>query len=97
MFQLHIDDLELTSTMTTSEIEYIEMDVYPNPANNVLNIKSHLKYIGTNYSVIDNSGKVVLTGIITSNLTILNTEVLSEGIYLLSAGDNIKRKFIIIR
>ena len=97
MFQLHIDDLELTSTMSTSEIEYIEMDVYPNPTNNVLNIKSHLKYIGTNYSVIDNSGKVVLTGIITSNLTILNTEVLSEGIYLLSAGDNIKRKFIIIR
>ena len=43
------------------------------------------------------SGKVVFTGLITSNLTILNTKILSEGIYLLSAGDNIKRKFIIIR
>ena len=32
---------------------------------------------------------------ISSNLTILNTENLSHGIYLLSAGDNIKRKFII--
>ena len=73
------------------------MDIYPNPTNNVLNIKSDLIYIGTNYSVIDNSGKVVLTGLITSNLTTINTELLSEGIYLLSAGDNIKRKFIVMR
>jgi hypothetical protein len=97
MFQINIDDLELTSTMSTSEIENIEMEVYPNPTSNVLNIKSDLKYIGTNYLVFDNSGKVVFTGLITSNLTILNTEILSEGIYLLSAGDNIKRKFIVIR
>ena len=97
MFQLNIDDLELTSTMSTSEIENIEIEVYPNPTNNVLNIKLDLKYIGTNYSVIDNSGKVVLSGLITSNLTTINTEILSEGIYLLSVGDNIKRKFIVMR
>ena len=97
MFQLNIDDLELTSTMSTSEIENIEIEVYPNPTNNVLNIKSDLKYIGTNYLVFDNSGKVVFTGLITSNLTIINTKILSEGIYLLSAGDNIKRKFIVMR
>ena len=97
MFQINFDDLELTSTVSTAEIENIEMDIYPNPTNNVLNIKSDLKYIGTNYSVIDNSGKVVLTGLITSNLTTINTELLSEGIYLLSAGDNIKRKFIVMR
>ena len=97
MFQIHFDDMQLTSTVSTAEIENIEMDIYPNPTNNVLNIKSDLKYIGTNYSVIDNSGKVVLTGLITSNLTTINTELLSEGIYLLSAGDNIKRKFIVMR
>ena len=96
MFQLIIDDLELTSTMSTIEIENIEMYVYPNPTNNFLNIKSDLKFIGTNYSVIDNSGKVVLTGRIRSNLTTINTEFLSEGIYLLSAN-NIKRKFIVMR
>ena len=97
MFQIHFDDLQLTSSVSTTEIENIEMDIYPNPTNNVLNIKSDLKYIGTNYSVVDNSGKVVLTGLITSNLTTINTELLSEGIYLLSAGDNIKRKFIVMR
>jgi hypothetical protein len=97
MYQIHFDDLDLTSVVSTAEIENIEMDIYPNPTNNVLNIKSDLKYIGTNYSVIDNSGKVVLTDLITSNLTTINTELLSEGIYLLSAGDNIKRKFIVMR
>ena len=73
------------------------MEIYPNPTNNLLNIKSDMKYIGTNYSVFDNSGKVVLSGVITSSLTTINTEFLSEGIYLLSAGENIKRKFIVIR
>lgn len=50
---------------------------------------------GLNILFFDNSVKIVLTGLISSNLTILNTENLSHGIYLLSAGDNIKRKFII--
>lgn len=68
-----------------------------NNLNNILNIKPVLKYIGTNYSVFDNSGKVVLNGLITSNLTTLNIENLFEGIYLLSIGDNVKRKFIILR
>jgi len=95
MFQIHFDDLEITSTVSTNEIESIEMDIYPNPANNILNIKSDSKYIGTKYAIIDNSGKIVLTGLISSNLTRLNTENLSHGIYLLSAGNNIKRKFII--
>ena len=95
MFQIHFDDLEITSTVSTNEIESIEMDIYPNPANNILNIKSDSKYIGTKYAIMDNSGKIVLTGLISSNLTRLNTENLSQGIYLLSAGDNIKRKFII--
>ena len=97
MFQINFDDLELTSTVSTTEIENVEMDIYPNPTNNFLNIKSDMKYIGANYSVFDNSGKVVLNGLITSNLTTINTEFLSEGIYLFSAGDNIKRKFIVIR
>jgi hypothetical protein len=97
MFQINFDDLELTSTVSTAEIENIEMEIYPNPTNNLLNIKSDMKYIGTNYSVFDNSGKVVLSGVITSNLQTINTEFLSEGIYLLSTGDNIKRKFIVIR
>ena len=97
MFQINFDDLELTSTVSTAEIENIEMEIYPNPTNNLLNIKSDIKYIGTNYSVFDNSGKVVLSGVITSNLTTINTEFLSEGIYLLNSGDNIKRKFIVIR
>ena len=45
MFQINFDDLELTSTVSTTEIENIEMDIYPNPTNNLLNIKSDMKYI----------------------------------------------------
>ena len=40
MFQIHLDDLEITGTVSTNEIESIEMDIYPN-LNNILNIKSH--------------------------------------------------------
>ena len=54
MFQIHFDDLEITSTVSTNEIESIEMDIGPNPVNNILNIKSDSKYIGTKYVIIDN-------------------------------------------
>jgi hypothetical protein len=71
--------------------------VYPNPANNQINVKTDTKFLGSVYVVYDNTGKLVLTGKITSENTVIELGNLSAGIYLLSAGENSKHIFKVIK
>jgi hypothetical protein len=71
--------------------------VYPNPANNQINVKTDSKLLGSVYIVYDNTGKLVLTGKINSENTVIELGNLSGGIYLFSVGENLKQSFKIIK
>jgi hypothetical protein len=71
--------------------------VFPNPAQSVINIKSDTKLIGEIYSIYDNTGKVVLTGILKSENTTIDLGNISGGIYLFSVGENMKQSFKVIK
>jgi hypothetical protein len=66
----------------------VSFSVYPNPAQNIINLKVSQEYLGLPVKLFDNSGKLVLTKIIDQtnfNLDLIN---LSKGIYLLRLEDN---------
>jgi hypothetical protein len=71
--------------------------VYPNPAQNIINIRSDAKLIGEIYSIYDNTGKVVLSSILKSENTTIELGNLSGGIYLFSVGENMKQTFKLIK
>jgi hypothetical protein len=71
--------------------------VYPNPAQHVINVKVDAKLLGSVYNVHDNFGKVVLSGKINSENTIIELGKLSGGIYLFSVGENLKQTFKVIK
>jgi hypothetical protein len=71
--------------------------VYPNPAQSIINIKADAKVIGEIYSIYDNTGKVVLSGILKSENTTIELGNLSGGIYLFSVGENMKQTFKVIK
>jgi hypothetical protein len=71
--------------------------VYPNPANSQINVKADAKLLGSIYTVYDNTGKVVLSGKIISENTIVELENLSAGVYLLNIGENLKQTFKVIK
>jgi uncharacterized protein (TIGR02145 family) len=71
--------------------------IYPNPAQNFINIKADTKLIGENYIIYDNLGKSVLSGKITSENTSVELGNLSAGIYLFSIGENIKQTFKVVK
>ncbi len=80
-------------------IENIEPDlfsVFPNPAQNTINIKAENKLIGMPYDIYDNIGKVVLQGKINKNNTVIEIGNLSGGIYLFNVGENLQQTFKII-
>ena len=71
--------------------------VFPNPAKNQINIKADATLIGSVYTVFDNQGKIILTGKIISENTIVELENITAGVYLLNIGENLKQTFKVIK
>ena len=71
--------------------------VFPNPAKSQINVKADAKLLGSIYTVYDNTGKLVLTGKINSENTVIELGNLSGGIYLFSVGENLKQTFKVIK
>ena len=74
-----------------------EISVFPNPAENKINVKADATLVGSVYTVYDNTGKVVLSGKINAENTSVELGNLSGGIYLFSVGDNLKQTLKIIK
>ncbi|MFZ4725154.1 MAG: T9SS type A sorting domain-containing protein [Paludibacter sp.] len=87
----------VTSSLMHSEQENGLFSIYPNPTSNQLNFKANNTLTGSLYSVCDFTGKNILTGKILSEVTILKLDNLSNGIYLLSIGQNLKQSFIVLK
>jgi hypothetical protein len=71
--------------------------VYPNPTQSIVNVKADIKFIGSAYSIYDNTGKVVLSGTINAENTSVELGNLSAGIYLFSVGENMKQSIKVIK
>ena len=71
--------------------------VYPNPAHSQINVKADATLLGSVYTVYDNTRKVVLSGKINSENTVIELGNLSGGIYLFSVGENLKQTFKVIK
>jgi hypothetical protein len=60
--------------------------VYPNPASNQINLKVSANRVGSNYSIFDYTGKLVLSDKIFSEISIIDVDNLNDGIYLICLG-----------
>ena len=89
--------LGLGTALSINELIDQTTEIYPNPANNVLNIVSNAAGINT-VSIYNLNGQKVLRTAVNANQIRLNTSGLSSGIYIVDVKSNnssIKRKLII--
>ena len=69
------------------------LKLYPNPASSVLNVVVASKYFNTAYSICDITGRIVLKGKLNSELTSIVLGDLSDGVYTISVGEDIRQTF----
>ena len=88
-----------TVQSTTSLGEFIETKacLYPNPTNGDIYLNIDASLIGQNYILIDNLGRQVLSGKISSINTVVEVRNLLKGIYQLNIGDVKKQNFKLIK
>jgi subtilisin family serine protease len=71
------------------ELNNLTFDVYPNPANNVLQISNANSNKNTSVSIYNCTGAIVYAGILDANNKTIETSALTPGLYLikLTSGD----------
>jgi hypothetical protein len=84
-------------TGTSEIIKEDDFIIYPNPAHDVVTIKTSRIFGRSTYSFADQSGKTVLKGILTDETTSINIAPLTEGIYLLYIGEENRNIYKVIK
>lgn len=74
-----------------------QFSIFPNPAQNVITIKATTKLDGSAYSIYDNMGRVLASGKLNGEITMVELGHLAAGIYTLRVGDNLKQTFKIVK
>ena len=94
-------DVAVLTVNNNASIEALSNDklvtVYPNPAQNQLHVKTGIELMNASYSIIDNTGRTVLTGQLTSESTVIELSGLSIGTYFLNVGDQLKESFKVLK
>ena len=73
------------------------VSISPNPTSSKITVKSSLALIGKEFSIYDQQGKAVKSGVITAEETEIDLSNLSEGVYLFKAGTEMQETFKIIK
>jgi len=75
----------------------INYSISPNPTTSKITVKSLLELIGKEFTIYDQLGKEVMSGLITSEETEIDLSNISEGVYLFKAGTEMQETFRIIK
>lgn len=87
--------VKLTSFLGQEEPSIINrVSLYPNPVTNVLNLIVGSNIENSTYILTDLKGKIIRQGIIDKNVTSINVEYLSKGVYFIKIAGNEVIKFI---
>ncbi len=93
------DSVDVTfTTLLSTEEEVIDFSVYPNPANDILNIS--ISENNTSISIFDIVGKNISTMTLVNGNNTMNIENLTSGVYFYSIkrnGDVIETKKLIVQ
>jgi hypothetical protein len=70
--------------------------VYPNPTSTNVTIESTINQLGTNFSIYEYAGKLILKGTVETETTTVDLQDLPAGIYFMYIGENLSQsiKFV---
>lgn len=88
---------ELVASIPGISKDGLKVSVYPNPASAYIKIDVEYSMLGSSYYVIDQAGRQVLTGKISTESTTVDINQLGEGIYFVQVGSEHKTSIKLIK
>lgn len=78
--------ITFTYNLAVAEFDKIGLRLSPNPAANYLTIRSEIDLSRQPYQISDDTGRVILSGKLNENETLLDVDQLQSGLYLVRIG-----------
>jgi hypothetical protein len=75
----------------------LKVSLYPNPASDFVTIDADNSILGSSYYIIDQAGKQVLKGKISSTITQVDIRQLEKGMYFIQVGSQARKSFKVIK
>ena len=98
MFRLNLDDVSISAGVGIADAENNNVSVYPNPANNVINVNATSNI--SNVEIYTIAGQKVGDFTVNSNHSAISTSNLTSGLYLMkihTENGEINKKFSVVR
>ncbi|GAL87116.1 hypothetical protein MYP_4346 [Sporocytophaga myxococcoides] len=73
----------------------LNLNLYPNPASDVLLISSAVSLVRESYAIVDYAGRIIDKGIIDNDMFELQLTGLKPGLYLIKIGEKTVKPFVI--
>jgi hypothetical protein len=64
-----------------------QINIYPNPAKNLITVSIPAELVNSNYSLIDQAVRTVLTGVLNNLNNSLDISALAKGLYIMQVGE----------
>ena len=90
-------DCNLTVDVVEHQKPELKTAIYPNPATDEINVETDISLIGSTYTLYDLLGNSLRSGILKDEKTSIALHTLSQGIYFLSIGRELKQQYKIIK
>jgi uncharacterized protein (DUF2141 family) len=90
-------DITCTTTGVETMVSANNINIYPNPAKDLLTLQTAANMIGQNYMVIDQLGRQVLTGKVNNETSTLDISQLQAGMYFLKVGAQSSQSFKFVK
>ena len=91
---LPIRCLQNSGTTGINELRTNNIELYPNPADDIINLKISDLKSDLNFVIYDALGRIVNSGIINAETTSLDISNLATGFYIIKAGNQLQLSFI---
>jgi hypothetical protein len=72
-------------------------EIYPNPTSNFVTVKFNNNLLGSNYQIVDNTGRIVLSGMLLNENQIIELNTLSAGIYSFSVLGELSKTLKLVK
>jgi hypothetical protein len=70
------------------------LEIYPNPTSNFVTVRFNNNLLGNKYDIVDNTGRIVLSGLLLDQNQIVELNALSAGIYIFSVSGEHAKSFV---
>jgi hypothetical protein len=64
-----------------------KINLYPNPTKNLVTVAIPTELVNSNYSLIDQAGRTVMTGVLNNLNNSLDISALAKGLYIMQVGE----------